>query len=61
VYEGKYYSIPEVAKMMRVPTDTVWDWLEKGKLQAHRKTYYNLVVHSGDLHEFFMRGGAKGK
>ena len=38
-----YYDIPELVKMLKVHTKSIYSWIKKGKLKTHRLGRKHLV------------------
>lgn len=50
-----YYTCEEIAKMMKVGTETVWIWIRKGRLAA-AKLGKQYRVSEEDLQNFIEKG-----
>jgi putative molybdopterin biosynthesis protein len=58
--EEKYYTIEEVAKMLKVVYLTVYRWIQDGKLKAY-KAGKQYRIKNTDLNNYIERKGVTKK
>ncbi len=49
IHDREYYTVPEVARMLKVSPSTVWRWLEAGDLPAYRVGPRAIRISKQDL------------
>ena len=58
---NKFYQLDEVAEMFSVRPETVWGWIQEGKLRSMRVSKRQVRIMDVDLQEFInkLRGVAQ--
>ena len=50
---GVYFKIPQVAKACQVEIETVRNWIEDGRLKAHKLAGRSVRIHADDVAALF--------
>ena len=52
---NKFYALDEVAEMLSVRPEMVWEWIQSGKLRSMRLGKRTVRIMDADLQEFINR------